>query len=185
MADSSGALQRPPSLKAFLDAGGDLAAPDIWEERLAEVVYLGLPLLPPTERAKRGAEARAKALDATSRRCGRRRRERQLQRERILYWHWVADLYEAPELAERLAAAFSPDIVSDFEAIREALSHPHPLVLRTPKGWWSCHNCGGVFDEDAQEQAVVVTGHETFSDLLEDITYCTTCVSALVAEAGH
>ncbi len=76
MADSSGAQQRPRSLKVFLDAGGDLTAPDIWEERLAEVVSLDLPLAPPGERARRAADARAKALKAGTRRCGWRRRDR-------------------------------------------------------------------------------------------------------------
>ncbi len=107
-----------------------------------------------------------------------------MHRERVLYWHWVADLYEAPELAERLVAVLPADLTAAYEALTEEFRRPHPLVLRTPEQWWSCHNCGRGFDE-GQEQAITVTGHEAFSDLQEDITYCTACVSTLVAQAGH
>ncbi len=183
MADSSGASQRPPSLKAFLDAGGDLLAAEVvWEERLAEVVYFDLPSIPPGERAKRAADARAKALADARRPCRRGRRgrqDRQLQQQRTLFWHWAADLYEAPELAERVAAALPAEIVDAYEALTDQFRRQHPLVLRMPEEWWNCHNCGRGFDE-GQEQAITVTGHEAFSDLQENITYCTSCMTVLV-----
>ncbi len=88
MADSSGAPQRPPSLREVLDAGGDLAPVGGWLERLAELVYIDLPMTPPSKRGPWAADARTKALDLACRRRGRRRRRRERQ-ERALYWALV------------------------------------------------------------------------------------------------
>ena len=152
--------QRPPSLRAALDSDSGLAEVGGWDERLGEVVvYLELPSIPPAERAKRAANARARAVKAAGLRCGRSRSDRQLYRERIVYWHWLADLYEAPELGQRVVAALPADFVDDYEAVTELIRRPHPLVVGMPEGWWSCHNCGRGFDQ-GQEQAVMVTGHQ-------------------------
>jgi hypothetical protein len=180
MADSSGALQRPPFLRAFLDAGWDLTEEGIWVERLAEVVYLDLPVTPPRERAKRAAAARARAMDLSCPRGGRggRRRRRHLEeqrRERSRYWHWVADLYEAPELAQRVVEALPEDVVDTFEGIQDFIRRPHPISVRIPQTWWSCNSCGAAFDA-GEETAVTVTGREDFSDLNSPIDYCSACI---------
>jgi hypothetical protein len=179
MADSSGALQRPQSLRAFLDAGSDLTADGIWVERLAEVVHLDLPVTPPRERAKRAAAARARAMDLTCPRGGRggRRRRRHLEeqrRERSRYWHWVADLYEAPELAERVVEALPADVIATYEGIQDLVRRPHPLSVGVPEAWWSCNSCGTAFDA-GEESAVTITGREGFSDL-DPIDYCAECI---------
>jgi hypothetical protein len=121
------------SLQTFLDAGCDLTEDGIWVERLAEVVYLDLPVTPPRERAKRAAAARARAMDLSCPRGGRggRRRRRHLEeqrQERSRYWHWVADLYEAPELAQRVVEALPVDVVDTFEGIRTSSAGP----IRSP-----------------------------------------------------
>jgi hypothetical protein len=179
MSDSSGALQRPPSLRAFLDAGCDLTEEGIWVERLAEVVYLDLPVTPP--RAKRAAAARARAMDLSCPRGGRggRRRRRHLEeqrRERSRYWHWVADLYEAPELAQRVVEALPFDVVDTYEGIQDFIRRPHPISVRIPQTWWSCNSCGAAFDA-GEETAVTVTHQEGFSDLEAPIDYCAECIT--------
>jgi hypothetical protein len=162
MADSSGAPQRPPSLREVLDAGNDLTPVGGWLERIAELVYIDLPLTPPSKRAPWAADARTKALDLACRRRGRRRREGQ---ERALYWHWAADLFEAPELAGRVIAALPADVAADFDAVAEELRRPYPLVVRTPETWWRCNNCGD-------------------GELRDELTYCFGCVG-LLANVAH
>lgn len=49
-----------------------------------------------------------------------------------------------------------------------------------PDGWWYCDNCGASFDEGEQE-AVVVTEREGYSNLDYEIEYCFDCIG-LVAE---
>jgi hypothetical protein len=167
------------SLRTFLDAGCDLTADDVWVERLAEVVYLDLPVTPPREPAKRAAAARVRAMDLSCPRGGRggRRRRRHLEeqrRERRRYWHWVADLYEAPELAERVVAALPADVIAIFEGIQDLVRRPHPLSVGIPETWWSCNSCGAAFDA-GEASAVTITGREGFSDL-EAIDYCADCI---------
>lgn len=186
MADSSGALQRPPSLREFLDSGPDLAAEDVWAERLAEVVYLDLPVTPPKERAKRAAEARARALDLACARGGRGvrgRRRQQQQRERSRNWHWIADLYEAPELAKLLLEALPPDIIAIFTGVEELVRRPYPLSVGTPGTWWSCNSCGAAFD-DGEAVAITISGRPGFSDV-DPIHYCAECISLAAEVAGH
>lgn len=51
-------LVRPPTLRAFLDAGGDICAVDVWLDALAEAAQDVAPSLPLPERRKRIAELR-------------------------------------------------------------------------------------------------------------------------------
>ncbi len=186
MADSSGALQRPPSLREFLDSGPDLTTTDVWWERLAEVLYLELPFIPPSERARRADEARDRAL-RWCRGSARGRRARQERRERTLNWQWIADLYEEPELVEPVLKALPADIVDTFDDVAECIRQPYPLTVRAPETWWTCANCGASFEQEDQEQALIVAGREGFTVAGEgeDIRYCLRCVVAvLVAPSG-
>jgi hypothetical protein len=178
MADSSGALQRPPSLRTVLETGSGVSAAGDWLERLAEVTYLELPVTPPGERVQRAADARRRAESVACRR--RRCRRHQEHQERTLYWHWVADLYEDPDLAKQLVAALPGDIVETLASLTDMMRRPYPLVVRAPEAWWSCSNCGVNFDQEAQEQALTVTVRPEFTSLEEPITYCRRCVSTLV-----
>jgi hypothetical protein len=173
------------SLRAFLDAGSDLTADGIWVERLAEVVYLDLPVTPPRERAKRAAAARARAMDLSCPRGGRggrrrRRHQEEQRRERSRYWHWVADLYEAPDLAERVVEALPEDVIDTYDGVQDCVRRPYPLSVRVPETWWSCNSCGAAFDE-GEASAVTITGREDFSELESPIDYCFECIT-LTAE---
>ncbi|HSH62003.1 MAG TPA: hypothetical protein VK988_20605 [Acidimicrobiales bacterium] len=170
----------PPSLHQALDLGLGLEAAGDWVERLAELVYFILPSTPPLERLEEAVRARARAQGTIpppkALRGGRRRRERQ---ERAIYWQWAADLYEMPELAERVKEALPSEMVADFEAIADLHRRPYRLNVRTLPSWWRCHNCGAAFDEGEEEALVVLA--DASNDLSEDITYCRGCISSLIS----
>ncbi len=174
------AFQRPPSLREALDADLGLELAGDWIERLAELVYFTLPSTPPLERVEEAARARARAQGTIpppkALRGRRRRRERQ---ERAIYWQWAADLYETPELAERVKKALPSEMVTDFEAIADLHRRPYRLDVRTLPSWWRCHNCGTAFDEGEEEALVVLA--DASNDLSEDITYCRGCIASLVS----
>ncbi len=178
MATTTSELQRPPSLREVLDAGLglELFVGD-WVERLAELVYFTLPSTPPLERAEEAARARAQGTIPPPKalRGRRRRRERQ---ERAIYWQWAADLYETPELAERVKKALPSEMVTDFEAIADLHRRPYRLDVRTLPSWWRCHNCGAAFDEGEEEALVVLA--DSSNDLSEDITYCFDCIRSMI-----
>lgn len=175
----TGALEPFPSLHQALDRGLGLEAAGIWVERLAEQVYFELPSIPPLERLQEASRARAQAQGTIpppkALRGRRRRRERQ---ERAVYWRWAADLYETPELAERVKQALPSEMATDFEAIADLYRRPYRLDVRTLDDWWRCHNCGAAFDAGKDEALVVLA--DASNDLSEDITYCRGCIASLV-----
>ncbi len=179
--DRSDALYRPPSLRAFLDAGCDLGASEIWMESLAELVFLQLPFIPVGERRHRARRRRNCAdLLLAGESTGR---DPAIWWAQILFEQWSAELYEDPILAERLREALPAHLADRHRALSDLYRRPHPLEVRLPDSWWNCQNCGAVFDEGEQE-AVTVTGREGHSELEYDITYCAACIG-MVAEVSQ
>ena len=173
---------RPPSLRAFLDAGCDPEALDWSSEPLVDSLREAL-LLPPRQRAERAADSRKTAewilaggLPVTGLGNG----SRGLQNI-VKYELWEAELLEDPALVERWVAALSPDAAAKFSAGLDVHRRPHPLKVTTPEQWWSCQNCGAAFDE-GETEAVVVGEREDYSDWMKyPLTFCAECI-ALVAD---
>lgn len=162
------AVPRPPSLRAFLDAGGDPATvEEVWLDGLAGVAFREVRLLPAQERAARAAELRFAA-------------ERSSVKGTRTDLLWQAELLEDPTLAEPLAAALPAELVAEHETDWDRWRRPHPLEVRTPETWWSCQSCGASFEE-GQAEAVVIGQREGHSDWLDyPLTFCGPCI-ALVA----
>lgn len=167
-------LTDPPSLRAFLDAGGDPATvEEVWLDGLAGVAFREVRLLPAQARATKAADYRLAA-------------ERSTVRSTRTDFLWQAEVYDDPTLAEPLAAALPAELVAEHEADWDKWRRPHPLEVRTPETWWTCQCCGASFDE-GEAVAVVIGERPGHSDGVLDypIRYCADCV-ALVAEIlGH
>ncbi len=176
--ESTGAVQQPPSLGTFLDAGCDLAETGVWLDGLARLVLIELPLMPPRARVDQAERSRciAKSMLASG------DPDIGLWWGRMLLEYWGAEVYVDPSLAEKLRAALPAEVATAYEALVDLHRRPYPLEVRKPYGWWSCSNCGATFDEDEAE-AVVIQGREDHFDLPEDITYCLDCVERLAAVA--
>ncbi|MDP9403220.1 MAG: hypothetical protein M3P85_07760 [Actinomycetota bacterium] len=180
--------ERPTSLREVLDAGCDLTSTGLWLEGLAEDLYTVLPFYPPKERARRAAQHRAcvESLllhgEDSLHLPPRSDRDEKNLREFISLELWTAEAYEDEELAVRLREALPAEIKAEYQAYFDRARRPHPLVLRVPEQWWRCQNCGAAFDEDQGQEAVVVTGHQGFSDLDDEIEYCFDCIR-MVADA--
>ncbi len=181
----------PATLRAFLDAHGDLmtidgvhilvedavqalsAAPRYRAERarteryFAEAIRsggrLGLPLAD-------GTLVPAHTPDARS--CD-----------------WAAELWEDPALAQRLIDSLPAAEKADAHKRLDCIRRPHPLDVEEPcAGYeegaqWSCGNCGEAHDIGDGVRAVVVGFRDDWSELEYRIPYCAACI-ALAAQAA-
>ncbi len=172
------ALQHPPSLHAFLDAGCDLVETGVWIDSLAHLVFLELPFMPATARRDHAERSRdiANALLAQD------GPDLGLWWGWVLFEHWAAEVYSDPLLAQRLQEALPADMASRYRILVDRYRRPYPLQIQTPDSWWSCANCGAAFDE-GEAEALVIEGREDHSELAENITYCLECVDQLAAAA--
>lgn len=183
---------RPPSLRAVLDAGCDLVATGVWLTGLAEELYTVLPFLPAQVRASRAADWRASVEDLVANgeqsrylalwADGTRSVRRGTFQQYVTFELWLAEIYEDEALAERLREALPDVVAGQHRALLDAYRRPHPLEVKTPEAWWHCCNCGASFEEGEQE-AVVVTGREGWSEM-DEVPFCFGCI-AMVAEVAR
>lgn len=184
------AVHRPPSLRAVLDAGCDLVATGVWLTGLAEVLYTELPGMPPKVRARRAANWRASVEDLIANgekshhlplwADGTRSVRRGTFQQYVMWELWLAEIHEDEGLAERLRGALPDEVAGEHRALLDCYRRPNPLEVKIPEGeWWHCGNCGASFEEGEQE-AVVVTGREGWSEM-DELRFCFDCI-ALVAE---
>jgi hypothetical protein len=183
MADSSGALQRPPSLQVFLDVGCDLVESEVWIEGLAELVFLQLPFMPLGERRRQAQESRRFADVMLAAGPGP---DPALWWGEVLLEQWSAEVYDDADLARRVQEALPTEVVARHRRLADLYRRPYPLGVRLPDTWWSCASCGAAFDE-GQEEALVITGREDHSELRDELTYCFGCIELLAdgVRAGH
>lgn len=170
-------LPAPPSLREFLDSGGDLASFDR-VYFLAEVVLLDIPLTPPGELARRAESARESVWRFLA---GLDCHTEAVAVSMAALYQWEADVIEKPELRERVRAALPPDIIEELEGKFPLRRRPHPLELRVPENsWWACNNCGVAFEHG--EEGLVIGHREGYStNLGYDVYYCGGCVALAAA----
>lgn len=173
---------RPPSLRAYLDNGGDLTGFALLDS-LVEAVVVARRLLPPDTNRKQAARNRRFVERWFARHGGEE--PVPATQELLTFAFWKAECLEDPALADRFEAALPADTLSRALQLVDDLRHVHPLAVREEMQDWTCRACGETF---ALAAAVVVTntGEELGYD--QDLSYCLGCLSiatsALEAASG-
>ena len=173
---------RPPSLRAYLDDGGDLTGFALLDS-LVEAVVVARRLLPPETNRKQAARNRRFVERWFARHGGEE--PVPATQELLTFAFWKAECLEDPALADRFEAALPADTLSRALQLVDDLRHVHPLAVREEMQDWTCRACGETF---ALAAAVVVTntGEELGYD--QDLSYCLGCLSiatsALEAASG-
>ena len=187
------------SLRQTLEAGEDISTLNLWFVGFAEELYTRLPFTPPKQRQHIAAEARAMVDDLAE--YGEKSRflpvwedgSRGIKNggtfmDYIRQELWRAEIYEDPELAERLKEALPDDIRAKFEYEADAWRRSHPIEIKVPDVWWHCNNCGATFDE-GEAEAVVITDRESdhpgHSSLDYHIEYCFDCIRMVAEVIGQ
>ena len=176
-------LNHPPSLRAFLAAGCDLTAADVWLEGLVNVLYDDVLLLPPRERARQAEVART-AVEVYFEHAGDELDSKWWRAAQLALS--TAEVLEDPELAERARAALPAELRAEGERLHDLRRRPHPIVITDPAAsfdasHWTCENCGQSHDK-GEAEGFVVTAREGWSKLDYEITYCAACIR-LAADA--
>src|SRR5688500_1984767 len=166
---------RPPSLRAYLDGGGDLAGFALLDS-LVEAVVVARRLLPAETNRKQAARNRRFVERWFARHGGEE--PVPATQELLTFAFWKAECLEDPSLADRFEEALPADTLSRALQLVDDLRHVHPLAVREELANWTCRACGETF---AVSPAVVVTntGEELGYD--EDLTYCLGCMSIATA----
>jgi hypothetical protein len=173
---------RPPSLRAYLDGGGDLGGFALLDS-LVEAVVVARRLLPAETNRKQAARNRRFVERWFARHGGEQ--PVPATQELLTFAYWKAECLEDPSLADEFEAALPEDTLHRALQLVEDLRHVHPLAVREEMENWTCRACGETF---ALAPAAVVTntGEELGYD--EDLSYCLGCMSiataALEAAAG-
>lgn len=166
---------RPPSLRAYLDNGGDLTGFALLDS-LVEAVVVARRLLPADTNRKQAARNRRFVERWFARHGGEE--PVPATQELLTFAFWKAECLEDPSLADRFEEALPADTLRRALQLVDDLRHVHPLAVREELANWTCRACGETF---ALSAAVVVTntGEELGYD--EDLTYCLGCMSIATA----
>jgi hypothetical protein len=166
---------RPPSLRAYLDKGGDLTGFALLDS-LVEAVVVARRLLPPETNRKQAARNRRFVERWFARHGGEE--PVPATQELLTFAFWKAECLEDPALADEFEAALPADTLARALQLVDDLRHVHPLAVREDISDWTCRACGESF---ATGSAVVVTntGEELGYD--DDLSYCLGCMSIATA----
>jgi hypothetical protein len=166
---------RPPSLRAYLDKGGDLTGFALLDS-LVEAVVVARRLLPPETNRKQAARNRRFVERWFARHGGEE--PVPATQELLTFAFWKAECLEDPALADEFEAALPADTLARALQLVDDLRHVHPLAVREDMDDWTCRACGESF---ATGSAVVVTntGEELGYD--DDLSYCLGCMSIATA----
>ena len=173
---------RPPSLRVYLESGGDLTGFALLDS-LVEAVVVARRLLPAETNRKQAARNRRFVERWFARHGGEQ--PVPATQELLTFAFWKAECLEDPALAERFETALPADTLARALQLVDDLRHVHPLAVREEMRNWTCRACGETF---AVGPAAVVTntGEELGYD--EDLSYCLGCMSiatsALEAASG-
>ena len=173
---------RPPSLRIYLETGGDLTGFALLDS-LVEAVVVARRLLPAETNRKQAARNRRFVERWFARHGGEE--PVPATQELLTFAFWKAECLEDPSLADLFEAALPADTLRRALQLVDDLRHVHPLAVREEMDNWTCRACGETF---ALAPAAVVTntGEELGYD--EDLSYCLGCMSiatsALEAASG-
>jgi len=166
---------RPPSLRAYLDNGGDLTGFALLDS-LVEAVVVARRLLPAETNRKQAARNRRFVERWFARHGGEE--PVPATQELLTFAFWKAECLEDPGLADRFEAALPADTLRRALQLVDDLRHVHPLAVREEMTNWTCRACGETFGS-ASAVVVTNTGEELGYD--EDLTYCLGCMSIATA----
>jgi hypothetical protein len=166
---------RPPSLRAYLDSGGDLTGFALLDS-LVEAVVVARRLLPAETNRKQAARNRRFVERWFSRHGGEE--PVPATQELLTFAYWKAECLEDSALADQFEAALPADTLNRALQLVDDLRHVHPLAVREELANWTCRACGETFGF-AAAVAVTNTGEELGYD--EDLTYCLGCMSIATA----
>jgi len=173
---------RPPSLRAYLDGGGDLSGFTLLDS-LVEAVVVARRLLPAETNRKQAARNRRFVERWFARHGGEQ--PVPATQELLTFAFWKAECLEDPALADAFEAALPGDTLARALQLVDDLRHVHPLAVREEMQDWTCRACGETF-VFAPAAVVTNTGEELGYD--EDLSYCLGCMSiatsALEAASG-
>lgn len=166
---------RPPSLRTYLDGGGDLTGFTLLDS-LVEAVVVARRLLPAETNRKQAARNR-RFVERWFARHGAEQPVPATQ-ELLTFAFWKAECLEDPALADEFEAALPLDTLSRALQLVDDLRHVHPLAVREEMENWTCRACGETFSF-APAAIVTNTGEELGYD--EDLSYCIGCMSIATA----
>ena len=166
---------RPPSLRAYLDGGGDLAGFALLDS-LVEAVVVARRLLPAETNRKQAARNRRFVERWFARHGGEQ--PVPATQELLTFAFWKAECLEDPALADEFEAALPLDTLNRALQLVDDLRHVHPLAVREEMENWTCRACGETFGF-APAAIVTNTGEELGYD--EDLSYCIGCMSIATA----
>ena len=166
---------RPPSLRAYLDGGGDLTGFALLDS-LVEAVVVARRLLPAETNRKQAARNR-RFVERWFARHGGEQPVAATQ-ELLTFAFWKAECLEDPALADEFEAALPLDTLNRALQLVDDLRHVHPLAVREEMENWTCRACGETFTF-APAAIVTNTGEELGYD--QDLSYCIGCMSIATA----
>jgi hypothetical protein len=166
---------RPPSLRAYLDGGGDLTGFALLDS-LVEAVVVARRLLPAETNRKQAARNRRFVERWFARHGGEQ--PVPATQELLTFAFWKAECLEDSALADDFEAALPLDTLNRALQLVDDLRHVHPLAVREEMENWTCRACGETFSF-APAAIVTNTGEELGYD--EDLSYCIGCMSIATA----
>ena len=166
---------RPPSLRAYLDGGGELGGFALLDS-LVEAVVVARRLLPAETNRKQAARNRRFVERWFARHGGEE--PVPATQELLTFAFWKAECLEDPALADRFEAALPADTLTRALQLVDDLRHVHPLAVREDHENWTCRACGETF-ASAPAAVVTNTGEELGYD--DDLSYCLGCMSIATA----
>jgi hypothetical protein len=166
---------RPPSLRAYLEGGGDLTGFALLDS-LVEAVVVARRLLPAETNRKQAARNRRFVERWFARHGGEE--PVPATQELLTFAFWKAECLEDPALADRFESALPADVLNRALQLVDDLRHVHPLAVREEMENWTCRACGETFTF-APAVLVTNTGEELGYD--EDLSYCLGCMSIATA----
>ena len=166
---------RPPSLRAYLDGGGDLSGFTLLDS-LVEAVVVARRLLPAETNRKQAARNRRFVERWFARHAGEQ--PVPATQELLTFAFWKAECLEDPSLADEFEAALPADTLDRALQLVDDLRHVHPLAVREEMENWTCRACGETFTF-APAAVVTNTGEELGYD--DDLSYCLGCMSIATA----
>src|SRR5579884_2009376 len=166
---------RPPSLRVYLERGGDLSGFALLDS-LVEAVVVARRLLPAETNRKQAARNRRFVERWFARHGGEQ--PVPATQELLTFAYWKAECLEDPSLAERFEAALPADTLARALQLVDDLRHVHPLAVHEDMADWTCRACGETFSR-APAAVVTNTGEELGYD--DDLSYCLGCMSIATA----